>query len=426
MSQRNDVVDVLVIGAGASGAAFTWSLTQAGIKVVCLEQGGWVPPNAFPTSEPDSQLHWQTDFHPDPSVRRLPEDYPVNNTETPIAPLMYNAVGGSTIHWGSHFPRFHPSDFRTKTLDEVADDWPLTYDELEPYYDLNDRMMGVSGLNGDPAYPPKPQRPCPPLSIRAGGKLLARGFDKLGWHWWASDTANSSVPYDGRDPDTGGYLRSPAGVDITYWPKALRQGAQLKTHARVREILVDASGRATGALYYDSRGNLTEQKAKVVVLACNGVGTARLLLNSRSNLFPDGLANSNGLVGENLMHHPSGMVVGLFDEWLGNDEGPRGSTMLSQQFYETDLSRGFVRGYDLQILGAGSAPLAAALGGLLGQRVAWGSGHHQEFKDRFGHSAGIVIMTEDLPEEHNRVTLDPELTDGPTATGYRHPKSNTP
>ena len=88
MAQRNDVVDVLVIGAGASGAAFTWSLTQAGIKVVCLEQGGWVPPNAFPAGEPDSQLHWQTDFHPDPSVRRLPEDYPVNDSETPIAPLM--------------------------------------------------------------------------------------------------------------------------------------------------------------------------------------------------------------------------------------------------------------------------------------------------------------------------------------------------
>ena len=92
---------------------------------------------------------------------------------------MYNAVGGSTIHWGSHFPRFHPSDFRVKTLDGVADDWPMTYQELEPYYELNDRMTGVSGLHGDPAYPPKPQRPCPPLSIRPGGQVLARGFDQL-------------------------------------------------------------------------------------------------------------------------------------------------------------------------------------------------------------------------------------------------------
>ena len=115
MVKREDIADVLVIGAGASGSAFTWSLSQAGIRVVCLDQGGWVPLDAYPTSEPDSQLHWQTDFHPNPNVRGLPEDYPVNEDETPIAPLMYNAVGGSTIHWGSHFPRFHPSDFCVKT-----------------------------------------------------------------------------------------------------------------------------------------------------------------------------------------------------------------------------------------------------------------------------------------------------------------------
>ena len=182
----NDVADVLLIGAGASGGAFAWSLAEAGIKVVCLEQGGWVPGDLFPISEPGAQLHLQTDFHPDPSIRRLPEDYPVNDTETPIAPLMYNAVGGSLIHWGSHFPRFHPSDFRVRTLDGVADDWPLTYEELVPYYDLNDQMIGVSGLKGDPAYPPKPDRPCPPLSIRAAGQAMAKGFDRLGWHWWAA------------------------------------------------------------------------------------------------------------------------------------------------------------------------------------------------------------------------------------------------
>jgi choline dehydrogenase-like flavoprotein len=412
MARLEEAVDVLVVGAGGSGGPFTWSLAQSGLKVICLEQGGWVPLNAFPASEPDCQLHWQTDFNPDPSVRRLPEDYPINDTETPIAPLMYNAVGGSTVHWGSHFPRFHPSDFRVKTLDGVADDWPLDYRELEPYYDLNDRMLGVSGLRGDPAYPPKPVRPCPPLAIRPGGEALARGFDRLGWHWWASDTAVSSVPYEGRMPDTGGFLRSFSGTDIVYWPKALRLGAQLKTHCRVREILVDASGRATGAMYYDPQGNLREQRAKVVVLACNGIGTPRLLLNSRSALHPDGLANGSGLVGKNLMHHPAGVVFGLFDEWLGTEEGgPRGSTMLSQEFYETDLGRGFVRGYDLQVLGLGAGTLSAALGGLLGRRVAWGDNHHAEFQERFGHAVGIAVLSDDLPEEHNRVTLDSHLTD---------------
>ena len=412
MASNQDIPEILVIGAGASGAALTWSLAEAGISVMCLEQGGWVSPEAFPMSEPHALLHWQTDFNPDPSVRQLPEDYPVNNSESPIAPLMYNAVGGSTVHYGSHYPRFHPSDFRLKTQDGVADDWPMTYEELEPYMDLNDRMMGVSGLRGDPAYPPKPERPCPPLSIRPGGELLAKGFDKLGWHWWASDTAISSVTYDGRQPDNGGYLRSLASTDLIFWPKALQLGARLKTHARVREILVDNSGRATGVLYYDSDGNLLEQKAQAVVMACNGIGTPRLLLNSTSSLFPDGLANSTGLVGKNLMHHPAGVVVGVFDEWLGTEDGgPRGSTMLSQEFYETDTSRGFVRGYDLQVLALGGSPLAAALGGLLGEKVPWGRDHHQVFDERFGHSLGITVMTEDLPEEHNRVTLDPDLTD---------------
>ena len=111
-----------------------------------------------------------------------------------------------------------------KTQDGVADDWPMTYEELESYMDLNDRMMGVSGLRGDPAYPPKPERPCPPLSIRPGGELLAKGFDKLGWHWWASDTAISSVTYDGRQPDTGGYLRSLASTDLIFWAEGAPTG----------------------------------------------------------------------------------------------------------------------------------------------------------------------------------------------------------
>ena len=260
MVNHEEIPDVLVIGAGASGAALCWSLAQSGISVLCLEQGDWVALNAFPTSEADAQVHMQTDFHPEPSVRRLPSDYPVNSQDSPVAPLMYNAVGGSTIHFGSHYPRFPPSDFRVKTVDGVADDWPLSYEELEPYLELNDRITGVSGLRGDPAYPAKPERPCPPLAIRPGGELLAKGFDKLGWHWWASDTAISSVPYDGREPDTGGFLRSLSSVDITYWPKALQLGAKLKTHARVREVLVDRSGKATGVLYYDGQGNLLEQR----------------------------------------------------------------------------------------------------------------------------------------------------------------------
>ena len=157
MGDNRDAVDVLVIGAGALGGAFTWSLSEAGIKVMCLEQGDWLDPKAYPTTQDDWELHRYTDFNADPNVRGLPEDYPVNNVDSPIAPLMYNAVGGSAIHWSAHFPRLHPSDFRVRTLDGVADDWPVTYDQLEPFFDLNDRMTGVSGVSGDPAYPRKPE-----------------------------------------------------------------------------------------------------------------------------------------------------------------------------------------------------------------------------------------------------------------------------
>ena len=130
MSTASDIADVLVIGAGASGGAFCWSLSEFGAKVVCLEQGGWVPLDAFPTDKAESAINWQTAFNPNPNLRRLTEDYPVDESDTPISPLMYNAVGGSLIHWGSHFTRFHPSDFKVKTLDGVADEWPMTYQEL--------------------------------------------------------------------------------------------------------------------------------------------------------------------------------------------------------------------------------------------------------------------------------------------------------
>jgi choline dehydrogenase-like flavoprotein len=228
-------------------------------------------------------------------------DYPVNDTASPIAPLMYNAVGGSTIHWSAHFPRFRPADFRVRTLDGVADDWPLTYAQLEPFFDLNDRMMGIAGITGDPAYPPKSPRQVPPLPLGKLGHTIVKGFETLGWHWWPSDTAILTRPYDGRNAcnncgpcDIGCSQGAKASVDITYWPKALAQGAGLTTQARVREITARPDGLADGALYYDAAGHLQEQKAHLVVLACNGIGTPRLLLHSRSALFPDGLANAVG------------------------------------------------------------------------------------------------------------------------------------
>lgn len=410
-------LDVLIIGAGATGAAVAWSLSEAGISVMCLDQGDWVMPYQYHVNEPDWELSRWSDFHPDPNHRGLAVDYPIDNVESEIAPLMYNAVGGSTIHWGAHFPRFHPSDFKVRSLDGVADDFPYGYDDLVPFFDINDRMMGVSGMDGDPFYPTKAPRPMPPLALGRHGETIAKGFDKLGWHWWPADAAIATIPYQeerqacnyGNSCDLGCTTRAKASADITYWPPALRAGVQLKTRARVRELVVGNDGRIKSALYYRD-GRIYEQQARLIIIACNGVGTPRLLLNSRSHHFPDGLANRSGMVGKNLMFHPAAHVTGYFDHPLESNHGPASNSIYSHQFYETDENRGFLRGYQFQVT-RNSGPLWQARGGTTGKQLPWGIDHHKTFKQAFNHSLNIVVLTEDLPEEHNQITIDPILTD---------------
>lgn len=412
--------DALIIGAGAAGAAVAWRLAAAGWRVVCLEQGDWVAPEALPPADEDWELRRLTDFNADPNVRRQAADYPVNAAAAAFTPLMFNAVGGSTILWSGHFPRFHPSDFRVRSLDGVADDWPLDYDELAPYYALNDRMVGVSGLSGDPAQPPREARQTPPLPLGPLGEALVGGFERLGWHWWPSDAAILSAPY-GAAPwrqscnlcgpcDLGCPIGARASADITYWPAALRVGAELRTRCRVREITVDERGRARGARYYDPAGRLREQRAPVVIVACNGIGTPRLLLNSRSRQYPQGLANRSGLVGKNLMFHVFASVGGVFPTALEAFKGPIGTGLFSHEFYETDPARGFLRGYQLQ-MGRQSGPLSTALGGQPAARLPWGDEHHDAFAERYGRMGYLGVMGEDLPEASNEVVLDPHLTD---------------
>src|SRR5512144_3195819 len=281
-------VDVLIIGAGASGAALAWSLAETRMNILCMEQGDWMDPSQYPGMRTDWEARQMGDFSFSPNTRGRKEDYPVNDVSSPIAVSMFNAVGGSTIMYAAHFPRFHPGDFKVRTLDGVADDWPIDYQLLEPYYDVNARMMGVSGLAGDPAYPPKTV-PLPPVALGKLGETLARGFNRLGWHWWPSDSAITTREYEGRAAciNAGTCLSgcaqgAKASTDITYWPPALRQGVTLRTRCRVREITLGPNGMADGVIDYDGEGVERRQKAHVVVLACNGIGTPRLLLNSKS------------------------------------------------------------------------------------------------------------------------------------------------
>ena len=410
-----DAVDVLIIGAGASGAAIAWSLADTRMHIVCLEQGDWMNPAEYPSAHMDWESRAAAAFSISPNRRGHATDYPINETNSPISVANFNAVGGATILYAGHFPRFHPSDFRVRTLDGVADDWPINYETLAPYYDENDRMMGVSGLAGDPAYPPKPAI-MPPLPLGRAGTKLAEGFNAMGWHWWPSDSAIASEPYDGRDKcinlgacTAGCAQGAKASTDITYWPHAIRAGVELRTRCRVREITVRADGMAGGAIYYDADGVERELAAEVVIVACNGVGTPRLLLNSKSNLFPNGLANSSGLVGRNLMFHPYSAIRGTFETDLDGPRGP-GNCIWSQEFYETDTSRGFVRGFTYEI-GRGRGPVSTAVDHMLSGKVAWGEDHHRSYRGVVNRITGMVGICEDLPEQHNTVTLDSELKD---------------
>ena len=419
-----DKCDVLIIGAGASGAAAAWLLARNGFKVVCLEQGPWVDPSEYVTNERDFEVRIRDAWNPHPNMRKLPQDYPVNDAASPIKPLMYNAVGGSTIHWTAHAPRFHPSDFRVKSLDGVADDWPISYWDLEKWFDLNDVMMGCSGLAGDPANPSQTQRPMPPLPTGDDINVLIKGFDKLGWHWWPSDNYVNSTPYKGRPAcnncgvnGMGCRLGAKGQTDLRYWPEAIAAGAEVRPWSRVYEVTTGSDGRATGARYFDRQGEKQWQEARAVIVACNGIGTPRVLLMSKSEKHPNGLANSSGYVGKCLMFHPYSAASGHFPSDLKSYRGAGANIIWSQEFYETDASRGFVRGYTFQI-GRGAPPTATAVG-LARQTVfanaskpgAWGPQHHEEFARRFGRSMGMAAICEDLPEEHNRVDLDTHQTD---------------
>ena len=196
---EHKAVDILIIGSGASGAAVAWRLSDAGFSILCLEQGGWQKPEEYSTASANWEFRAASSFSFNPERPR-----PAGGLSGERQRVRHHAADvqrGRRQHDpldAPTAPRFHPSDFRVKILDGVADDWPITYADLEPYYDLNDAWMGCSGIAGDPANPPRSPRPMPPLPLGPDGERIARGFDRLGWHWWPSDSYINSSRYRGR------------------------------------------------------------------------------------------------------------------------------------------------------------------------------------------------------------------------------------
>jgi choline dehydrogenase-like flavoprotein len=326
-------------------------------------------------------------------------------------------VGGGTIHFAGFCPRLHPSDFRVRTQDGVAVDWPIDYDELEPYYERLEREYPVSGPSRFPWGKPHGY-PYAPLQAGTAGQQLIKGCTKLGIPVVAGGPVAIPAGRVGKRPHCimrgfcllGCKVGAKSSTFVSHIPYAVENGAEIRTDSMAYEVPVDGTGRVTGVRYYRTRENGRvvdeEQKARAVIVAGYAIETPRLLLNSKSSLFPDGLANSSGVVGKYLMAQAGPVVWGRFEEMIRQYKAPP-ACALTEEFYETDPRNDFVRGYALQTV----APLPIAMSHLISEESgAFGEELLLKMQD-YNHYAAIGVLGEILPDERNYVSIDPVATD---------------
>jgi choline dehydrogenase-like flavoprotein len=400
--QLSDDSVVVIIGSGAGGGTLGTELALKGVKTVILEAGGRHEIEDFVNDEWASftQLSW-TDMRTTSGDWRVAKDF------ANLPAWIVKAVGGSTTHWAGASLRFREHEFKTRSVyGDVKGanllDWPISLKDLEPYYEKAEDRMGVTRTHGIPGLPGNNNY-----------KVLEAGAKKLGYREvHTGRMAINSQERDGRGScQQIGFCfqgcKSGAKWSTLYAeiPKGEATGnLEVRPNSQVLRIEHDTSGKVTEVVYADKDGNLQRQRARMVAVAGNSIESPRLLLNSASTKFPDGLANSSGQVGRNYMRHMTGSVYAVFDKpvrmW-------RGTTMagIVQDEAKHDPSRGFVGGYEFETLSLGIPFMAAFL-----DPGAWG----REFTtalDAYENMAGMWIVGEDMPQESNRITLHPTLKD---------------
>jgi choline dehydrogenase-like flavoprotein len=421
--RKPDRVDVVIIGAGASGATAAKVLTERGLRVVALERGPWRKRESFGGDELANVNRYN--LWPDPilnprTFRASADEEAKINLFCPVPQM----VGGGTVHWQGWLPRFTESDFKLRSI--VGDvpgttlvDWPISYADLEPYYTEVEWAFGVSGAGGVNKFEGfrSKEYPCPPLPATRYGKKFHDGCRKLGYNSFPTPMAALSRPFNGRPVtvqsafaqqhgDPTGTRSSALSVFV---PDALKTGRyDLRPDCYVHKITVDERGRCKSAVYQDGDGDFIEQEADIFILSCGAIESARLMLLSCSGRFPRGLANGSDLVGRNATFHEFSAAVGVFEDPIYAWAGGGYVAASSFQFYEHNEKRGFAGGCHIACAGVGiPLPINWNLPG----RPAWGLEAKQIDRDFFNHSFAIAMVVHDMPQHDNRVELDDKVKD---------------
>jgi choline dehydrogenase-like flavoprotein len=423
--KTSDEVDFVIIGSGAAGAVLAKELSTNGFRVVVLEQGPYLTEADFVHDEvkvfKENLLTNHPELQPN-TFRKTPDEKAVAQRAVTYG----RCVGGSSVHFTANYWRFHEIDFVERSkVGAIAGtglaDWPITYADLEPYYTKVEWEVGVSGLAyASPFDPPRAKPyPMPPLPVKSCGVLFERGARKLGWHPFPAPLAILSQPRAGRSACVNCGFCYAFGCEVgakssslaSVIPLAERTGrCEIRPNSYAHRIELDSAGRATGAVYFDEQKNTHLQKAKAIIVCANGAETPRLLLLSANKQFPNGLANSSGVVGKYLMFNSNARSVGLFERPLNDYKGFAASRVL-HDFYELDPQKvGFYGGGALDGR-FDFTPYFFAITGLPTETPRWGKTFKATLSHNFTRTMQIHCTGTSLPVEANSFSLDPELKD---------------